>query len=366
MRSSRQFRRLIIFVVFYLAFCVTAGILLCDGSLRPARRPLTNDEEMSARQLAADLDSNLSNAIISGRDGIPLRAWSIRPSRANDDAVILLHGLADNRFGMIGYARMFLRHGYRVLLPDARAHGASGGAFATYGLLERDDIHGWFDWLNAEVHPRCIFGFGESMGAAQLLQALQRTQFCAVAAESPFSDFAEIAYDRMGQPFHVGPWFGRTFLWPVVETAFLRAEWKYKFNMREVSPEKIVSLSGVPVLLIHGQIDSNIPVRHSRRIHALDAKAVLWEVPRADHCGAISVAPEEFDRRVIEWFVSHSGRANGATRTSVDPSLRHGQALKGVNPRTQRGAKAPLFHSTASVGVSRRVSLHALSSVSGG
>ena len=162
-----------------------------------------------------------------------------------------------------------LRHGYTVLLPDARAHGESGGALATYGLLERDDIRRWFEWLVTNQHPHCIFGLGESMGAAQLLQSLQTEPgFCAVVAESSFSNFQEIAYDRVGQFFNTGPSVGRTVLRPVVFTAFYYARWKYELNMRQVSPEEAIAQTIVPVLLIHGQIDSNIPVRHSRQIHS--------------------------------------------------------------------------------------------------
>ena len=142
-------------------------------------------------------------------------------------------------------------------------------------------------------------------GAAELLQSLQSDiRFCSVIAESSFSDFREIAYDRMGQPFHRGPWVGRTFLRPLVDIAFLRARWKYKLDMQQISPSDAVAASHVPVLLIHGQIDSNIPVRHSRLIHTRSPATVLWEVPRADHCGAMSTAPQEFDRRLLGWFVS--------------------------------------------------------------
>jgi pimeloyl-ACP methyl ester carboxylesterase len=61
----------------------------------------------------------------------------------------------------------------------------------------------------------------------------------------------------------------------------------------------------VPVLLIHGQLDSNIPVRHSRKIAAGNRDVTLWEVPGADHCGAIGVAPIELKRRVTDWFQQH-------------------------------------------------------------
>jgi pimeloyl-ACP methyl ester carboxylesterase len=65
-----------------------------------------------------------------------------------------------------------------------------------------------------------------------------------------------------------------------------------------------VAQTKVPVLLIHGQIDSNIPVRHSRQIHSRNPATVLWEVPNADHCGAISTAPREFETRIVDWFQS--------------------------------------------------------------
>jgi hypothetical protein len=64
--------------------------------------------------------------------------------------------LSDNRIGMIGYAELLLSHGFTVLLPDARAHGASGGLMATYGLLESDDIRRWYEWLDSHQRPGCI------------------------------------------------------------------------------------------------------------------------------------------------------------------------------------------------------------------
>jgi pimeloyl-ACP methyl ester carboxylesterase len=304
MRAPRR-RRYFFFALFlYLTFCIIGGINLANGVLRPARRPLTEEEITTVRESAHTLHADLNDASITAPDGAILRAWTIRPSSPNGDAVILLHGLGDNRIGMTGYAQLFLADGFTVLLPDARAHGSSGGPLATYGLLERNDVHQWLDFLQAEGHPRCIFGFAESMGAAQLLQSLDtHPHFCAVAAESPFSTFREIAYDRMGQPFHLGPWVGRTILRPLVEIAFLRARLKYGLDMQQISPEDSVAATSIPVLLIHGELDSNIPVRHSRAIHTRAPKAELWEVPNAGHCGAISTAPEEFEKRLLIFFV---------------------------------------------------------------
>lgn len=303
MRRGRRLRWLFVFLVLYLSLSTIGGIYLADGSLHPERRLLTDDETASFVLTLQAMRADLQDVSITSSDRVVLRGWLLRPTAANGNAVLILHGLADNRLGMAGYAQLLLAHGYMVLLPDARAHGVSGGTLATYGLLEQADIRQWVDFLFSAAHPRCVYGMGESMGASQLLQSLEtESRFCAVVAESPFSTFREIAYDRMGQPFHLGPWVGRIALRPLVEVAFLRAQWKYGLHMREVSPEEAVTKSGVPVLLIHGQIDSNIPVRHSREIHARAPRTVLWEVPSADHCGAMGAASQEFERRILGWF----------------------------------------------------------------
>jgi|SRR5579863_766427 len=343
MNVSRRWRWLVVLAGLYLAVCVVGGIFLADGALHPQRRVLPDEEVSLERKRVESLGAVLQDVSITAPDGAVLRAWAIHPQNWNGDVVILLHGLGDNRLGMTGYGQLLLAHGFAVLMPDARAHGVSGGALATYGLSERDDIREWFDFLAAREHPRCIFGFGESMGASQLLQSLDaEAHFCAVAVESPFANFREIAYDRMGQPFHLGPWVGRTVLRPVVEVAFLRARWKYGLDMEKVSPEDSVAASKVPVLLIHGQVDSNIPVRHSRLIHARAPQTMFWEVPGADHCGAIGTAPAEFERRLLGWFAgddpqeeiptsrAKSGARNGAPGKS--PPSRKRREKGGATP----------------------------------
>jgi hypothetical protein len=50
---------------------------------------------------------------------------------------------------------MVLQQGYRVLLPDSRAHGESGGTLATYGLVERDDIHRWTGSTTTGIRLAC-------------------------------------------------------------------------------------------------------------------------------------------------------------------------------------------------------------------
>ena len=294
-------RRLAYLAAILTVFSCLAGAFLAEVVVHPGRRPLLPADFEIAKKLAVQSSGSVSEVTSIAADGASLEAWNLHPARANGMAVILFHGVSDNRMGMMGYAEIFLRHGYDVLMPDARANGASGGALATYGLKEADDIHRWVDWLHGHEHPTCVYGFAESMGAAELLQSLLvETRFCAVVAESPFSSFREVGYDRIGQFFGTGAWLGRTLLRPVLEIAFLRAKWKYGLDFEQAAPARAVAITPTPTLLIHGVVDRNIPVRHSRAMAASNHDVVLWEVPGADHCGAIGTAPVELERRVIE------------------------------------------------------------------
>ena len=318
MRHTFLRRTFVVLAALYLAGTVFGGIGLARMAVHPGRRPLTELDEQRAQATAHAENAELKNVQIQTSDGISLRAWFVQPAQPNSSVVIVLHGVSDNRLGMSGYGNWLVKNHYSVLLPDARAHGLSGGELATYGLAESEDTHQWVNWIEANAHPRCVFGFGESMGAALLLQSLAKEpRFCAVIAESPFATFREFAYARFGRPFHAGPWLGRTFFRPAVEVGFLYVRLRYGVNMEAASPEHAVARSNVPVLLIHGLSDRNIPPYHSDLIQDENrTHVVVWHVPGAEHCGAYQVSPEEFDRRVLGWFSQHSLPAQDSFATN--------------------------------------------------
>lgn len=299
-------------VVLWLVICAVAGVMAADWALHPARLPLAPDAEAQA---AAD-HAILEDVSLTADDGAVLQAWYIRPESGNGDAVILLHGQADNRTGMLGPSGLLLRHGYAVLLPDSRAQGVSGGAIATYGIKEAGDIRDWFNWLARTQSPRCIDGLGNSMGAAQLLQSLTvEPGFCAVVAESPFASFREASYDRIGEWLgaspRTGPWLGRTFFRPVVDFGFLYVRLRYSINLAQDDPAAAVAASRVPVLLIDGLRDNNLPPRNVELIRSAsrgrNPNVALWEPQDAGHVGAFGADPKEYERRVVGWFqANHS------------------------------------------------------------
>jgi uncharacterized protein len=290
----------------WLALCAAIGIIATEGALHPRRLPLNDQKNQRAADIAAKNHAELRDVEVVASDGAVLHAWSMRPIARNNDAVILLHGHTDNRAGMLGPAETLLRHGYSVLLPDARAHGESGGAIATFGVLEADDVRRWFDWLRRDQSLRCIDGLGDSMGAAELLRSLDaESGFCAVVAESPFSSFREAAFDRLGQQFSTGAWLGRTILRPAFMIGMEYSRLKYGVDLRKADPAHAVAASHVPVMLIHGLADTNLPPRHSEMIKAEVPAVILWEPAGAGHCQASTIAPAEYERKVVGWFASH-------------------------------------------------------------
>ena len=301
----RAWRVILTVAICYALLCVILAVFLGELAFRPQRMLLR--ERQSAKAIAARFGADLQDVSISARDAVQLRGWFASPANANGNAVILLHGVGDNREGMGGFAELFLSKGYAVLLPDSRGEGESGGRFPTYGIKETDDVRHWFDWLATQKHPRCIFGMGESMGAAILLQSVRKeTRFCAVIAESSFVSFRQIAYVRVGQFVGTGTWLGEVALRPAVELAFLYGRTTRGVSLTDASPEDAVVGSSVPIVLIHGLADNNIPFQQSEWIHSHNrADITLWEVPGAGHCGAVSVVPQEFDTRVLGWFTSH-------------------------------------------------------------
>ena len=265
---------------------------------------------MLAGNSAQQFEAKMDDIQVVSFDGAKLSAWFFRLQHGNGDAVILLHGHGDNRAGMGGFVPMLLRHRYAVLAPDSRAHGESGGDIATFGFDESRDLSQWIDWLSAQNFRGCVDALGESMGAAILLQALPKEpRFCAVVAESPFASFREVAYDRLGERLGVGAWVGHRLFAPLISEAFIYAKWRYGVDFGQDVPAKAVASTRVPVLLIHGTEDFNIPLRHCEAILKKHSGVMeFWQVPGAGDTEAFGREPDEFEHRVVDWYSRYSKR----------------------------------------------------------
>ena len=81
---------------------------------------------------------------------------------------------------------------------------------------------------------------------------------------------------------------------------------RYGIDLRLAWPVDAIRATKVPILLIHGALDGNIPPRHSQELHAASlATSRLWVVDKADHVASLSTASDGYVRNVLAWFQSH-------------------------------------------------------------
>jgi fermentation-respiration switch protein FrsA (DUF1100 family) len=308
-REQRSIGRRILYTLafLYATGTVSGGIALGWIAVHPPSHPVTASEERSAQTAARETSVEFRDAELTTPDGVVLRAWFMRPAETNGDAVILLHGVSDNRMGMYGYGRWLVQHRYTVLIPDARAHGNSTG-LATYGLKESDDVHRWVEWLGTTAHPHCSVRTGRVDGSGAVIAVVaEGTAILCGRCRIAVRHVSRGAYARFGRPFHTGPWIGRTFFRPTVDIGFLFVRLKYGLNMEAASPKQAVVGTTIPILFIHGLQDRNIPPYHSDLIQQENPSSVtIWKVPGAVHTQAHKAAPQEFERRVLDWFALHS------------------------------------------------------------
>jgi hypothetical protein len=312
--AKRLIRIALILVLFPALLSIVAGWMGAPGFLHPEKRALTADMVRDADITFAQIGAKREEFDVRAPDGTMLRGWKVRAAKPNGAWVLVLHGVADNRYGMTEHARLLLQSGYSVLMMDSRAHGASGGDAASYGWLERKDISAEIDQLEQTEHPEHLYALGNSMGAGIMLQAAGADpRIEAVAAEAPFANLQEAAYDYAG--LQRWPLLGKTLFAPGAWVLILRGQRLAGFSASQVSPEKSVAQRAFPLLLICDGADVVLPCRHSETIFRAAAGAKeLWRVPGALHTGALGAAPEEFRRRVVAFFEQQR-----ATENARDP-----------------------------------------------
>src|SRR5713226_737091 len=185
----RLFRIALILLLFPPLLAAVGGWLAGPAFLHPIRRELTPDLIREADASFAFTGATREDFDVRAQDGALLRGWKVRPKNPNGNWVLLFHGVADNRVGVVGQSEFLLRAGYGVVMMDARSHGASVGSIATYGWLERNDTRAIIDALLSSEHVKTglappasssasstsltssfhIFALGESMGAGIVL-----------------------------------------------------------------------------------------------------------------------------------------------------------------------------------------------------
>jgi len=225
-------------------------------------------------------------------DGLTLRAWYLPPQ--NGVAVILLPGLGGARDGMLREGAILAHHGYGLLLTELRSCSHPEGQ-ATLGYREAEDLTEAVTCMRTQPGVAHVGVLGYSLGGVTaILGAAQDERIKAVVAEGGFYDLAsDITNEGVDNPL----W--KTLFYQAILFFFRR---ETGIVARDVSPISVVGrISPRPLLLIYGELEAG-ETRPQEQLARAGEPKDLWVVPGCDHGGYLQVAPEEWERRVVEFF----------------------------------------------------------------
>lgn len=206
-----------------------------------------------------------SDVYMESYDGLRLHAVYFPAARDAGRAVICFHGYTGE--GLSNYAAMaeyFLKHGYAVLLPDARAHGQSEGEYIGFGCLDRQDALGWINWVIRECGEDVgIMLHGTSMGGATVLMASGLDlpdNVKGIVSDCGFTSPREVFTHVLNKMYHL-PAF------PAIQGADLINRKLAGYGMDECNAKYEVQKAKVPILFIHGDADTFVPCSMCHEIY---------------------------------------------------------------------------------------------------
>lgn len=231
-------------------------------------------------------------------DKVELVGWFVPAAKTSDATIIINHGWGANRSDILGTS-IFLAQKFNLLYYDFRNHGDSGGDKTSLGCLEIRDFQAAVQYVKSRKKElaRKLGVLGYSMGGAVAITgAAQNPDVLAVAAESPFTSYKEVVY-RYGTKFFHAPRF-------IIPITLFFTQSRLGFDPDEFSPvHHVAKLSPRPLFIVQGGSDDRMPVSEGRTLIDLAGEPKeLWIVDAAGHVGAKEVNPQEYERRILEFF----------------------------------------------------------------
>ena len=215
---------------------------------------------------------------VPGADGLLLPATLYSPrgcSTERKPSIVLLHGWLNEgatNAGLGWIPDQFAQEGYVVLVPLMRGWG---GGQNDCGLSQRADTARVIEWLASQpgVDPDRIGVVGFSFGG----QVALLTGAVSHRVKAIVSYYGPTDLTTLDAHFHYQG---------------LEKECRPDFKSR--SPVTVASQIKAPVLLIHGDIDANVPVEQSEEM-----EAVLWKSGGSVQLHLVSGGGHQLNRVVI-------------------------------------------------------------------
>lgn len=227
-------------------------------------------------------------------DGVDLAAWYAPPD--NGAAIILIHGAGGSRESVRRYAEMLVSQGYGVLSLDLRGHGESDGTTNRLGWKGTADVGAAVAYLQVRDEVTVIGALGSSLGAEVLLGAASTyPEITAMVADGATRrSLDELRALESERPF--------------VRNYVSRVMYLTVQVLSGDDPpdppllESMIAAQETRFLLIAGENNDMEVTFNELFEETLGPRAELWIAPDVGHTGAFSRYPDEYTRRVIDFF----------------------------------------------------------------
>lgn len=242
---------------------------------------------------------------VPSEDGTELAGTYIETVKGGKKAVILLHGLYQNRSMCIPYISMYQQMGYNVLLVDLRGHGESGGERTDWGIHDVDDMNAWVDFLRSKNPSMEIGLHGISLGAAMALiysGSDEGRQMKFYVSDSSYGNLMELGKDKVltytGDDRLV---LGMEIINPFLQAAMFLHTGKL---LSDIDPADRVEKMTSPVLFLHGGSDRLIPSFVAEELlgNSSSTKKELYIFQGASHTMEMAANGEAY-RENVQRFV---------------------------------------------------------------
>lgn len=237
-------------------------------------------------------------------DGLKLHATyfpALDQSANKKKVVICFHGYTSQGMSdYIGLSGYYLRKGYAMLLPDARAHGESEGEYIGFGCLDRKDALVWINWVIQELGDDVEIALhGTSMGGATVLMASGLelpAQVRGIVSDCAFTSPKEVFTHVLHNMYHL-PAF------PAIPGADILNKRLAGYGMDECNAKREVAKAKVPILFIHGTKDTFVPYRMCHEIYDCCASPKkMLVVEGAAHAESYYKDTEKYEQALDEFF----------------------------------------------------------------
>jgi len=250
-----------------------------------------------AGAVVGNLPSDLHGTAVefASESGATLHGWLI-PGKTGGGAIVLMHGVRANRLSMTDRARFLARAGYTVLLFDFQAHGESTGTHITFGYLESMDAKSAVRYLRAKAPGERVGVIGVSMGGAATLLSWPPLDVDAMVLEMVYPTINQAIGNRLAMRLgKAGKLMVPLLTWQLKPRLGVSAS--------ELRPIDKVGQIDAAKLFIAGSEDKYTPLYESRQLFASarDPKE-LWIVNGAGHQDLYRLEPQEYERRILEFF----------------------------------------------------------------